>query len=224
MNSNLVHSFLILGIFAFLFIITDWLLYQKCAIPSKVCRKFLHISSGLLALLLPWFITSHWYVLFICGTAFLPLLVGQLLKKFKSIHAIGRTSIGTLVYPVSVYGCFWVSEFYQSRLLFYFPILILAFADPMAEVVGNKWGKIRIHLGPDHKTIQGTLAFALTAFGILLIGLGYLAYDWPHIFVMAGCIALFTALVEMVSTKGLDNLTIPGAVLLGCYAFQSWLW
>jgi len=223
MYSNLAHSFLILGIFAILFIVADLLFYQKLSVHPKVCRKFLHISSGVLALALPSLITSHWYVLLICGIAFLHLSLGRFLNKFKSIHAIGRTSFGTIIYPISVYGCFWISEFYQSWLLFYFPILILAFADPMAEYVGNRWGKVLIRLGPDHKTIRGTLAFALTAFCILLVGLGYLAYNWQHILIMASCIALFTALVEMISTKGLDNLTIPSAVLLGFYAFNSWL-
>lgn len=75
-------------------------------------------------------------------------------------------------------------------------ILVLAWADPAASVVGQKWGK-RSFLGG---TVRGTAAFVLVAFSALLVFV-----PWQ----LALVVAAVTALVEAAPTGLDDNLILP---------------
>lgn len=84
-------------------------------------------------------------------------------------------------------------------------ILVLGFADPVAAIVGKKWGVRRLGGG----TVLGSLSFFCTA---ALIGVSRL--DWP-----AGIVAALAAtLGEAYSFRLDDNVTIPTA-----FATAAWL-
>ncbi|MFH1763601.1 MAG: hypothetical protein ABIF09_05345 [Gemmatimonadota bacterium] len=75
-------------------------------------------------------------------------------------------------------------------------ILVLAWADPAASVVGQRWGKTRFLAG----SVRGTAAFALVAFCALL-----LFVPWKVALVTAAA----TALVEAAPIRLDDNLIVP---------------
>lgn len=75
-------------------------------------------------------------------------------------------------------------------------ILVLAFADPAASVLGRLVGRRRLGKG----SVEGALIFALVAFLVLL------PFVTPP--VAAAC-ALITALVEVLPLGLDDNLTVP---------------
>lgn len=75
-------------------------------------------------------------------------------------------------------------------------ILVLAWADPAASVVGQKWGKIRFLAG----SVKGTLTFALVAFGALMFFV-----PWR----LALPAAVVTAVVEASPIRLDDNLIVP---------------
>ena len=78
-------------------------------------------------------------------------------------------------------------------------ILVLAWADPAASVVGQRWGKTRFLAG----SVRGTTAFALVAFCALL-----LFVPWKVALVTAAA----TAVVEAAPIRLDDNLIVPLAV------------
>ena len=85
-------------------------------------------------------------------------------------------------------------------------ILVLALADPAANFVGRRWG--RVSFGRNG-TVEGTLAFLLTAFLTLLLLVGSVP-------ALVG--ALGATLAERIPWTLDDNLTIPLAT-----SFALWL-
>jgi len=82
-------------------------------------------------------------------------------------------------------------------------VIMLTFGDPLAEIIGRKYGR---HALIGKKTLEGFLAcFA----GALASGLafGCLAFGMPFIPVIAG--ALAASITELLTFKGGDNLLIP---------------
>ena len=77
-------------------------------------------------------------------------------------------------------------------------LLFLIFGDGMAAIIGKKFGRTRIF----GKTLEGTLAFAITALGV-----GFFFLQVPFSIRLIG--ALTAALVELLPIRTSDNLRIP---------------
>ncbi len=75
-------------------------------------------------------------------------------------------------------------------------ILVLAWADPAANIIGRRWGKVRLMEG----TVRGTTAFAAAAFLALLIFV-----PWKAAIVAA----VVAALMEASPIALDDNLIVP---------------
>src|SRR6185503_17602336 len=88
-----------------LLIITAELLHKKFHWASEHSRKFLHVSGGILSLMLPLFFHSHWWVLGLTAIAFIILLITYLKKMLPSVHQVKRYSVGSLLFPLPVYAC-----------------------------------------------------------------------------------------------------------------------
>lgn len=137
---------------------------------------FLIILGDLLRFYLPTF--NSWF----CQ------VFGFLLKpeEYQGLH--GSTYFLT--------GSFLSILFFEKRVAIV-ALLFLAFADPMAAVIGGKWGQIKVWRG---KTLEGSLAFFMTSFFLAFPFLGFL---------QAFLGALSASLVEVLPLGIDDNLTIP---------------
>lgn len=95
-------------------------------------------------------------------------------------------------------------------------IYTLALADPLAAVVGIRWGRRRI--GP-HKTVEGSLAFLATTLAIVALVLAR-ATPAPGLAIapVAVTVAGAAALCELLPLRIDDNLTIPLFV-----GFATWI-
>ena len=89
-------------------------------------------------------------------------------------------------------------------------IYTLAISDPMAAIIGIKYGKTKIS---NNKSLQGSLAFFLSTFCIALSILywhsGSTALSTEVIFLTSFLIALCVSLFELIPIRLDDNLTIP---------------
>src|SRR4029077_1728821 len=107
---------------------------------------------------------NHLYVLFLCITFAVILVVSLKFNFLKSINAIDRDSFGSISYPISVYGCYLVFTAYNHNYsFFYMPILILAIADPVAALTGKKWPYGKYNIMGESKTLIGSAMFFITA-------------------------------------------------------------
>lgn len=200
--------------FLLLFAISEWL-YLKKNVQVEITRKISHIGTGILTLLFPVFLTSHWEVLILCSS-FLVLLVLSIRFKFlKGINNVERTTYGSVLYPVAVYLVYLAYASTGNLGHFYAPILILAISDPVAALVGKNWPMFPYSIGSEEKTVAGSVAFSISAFfiaGMIWI-VGGEVLSVQSIFTVLA-IAILSALTEAVSLKGWDNLSIPLSVLL----------
>jgi dolichol kinase len=184
-------------------------LYRIARVPVEWSRKFIHIAGGSLSLFMP-VLFQHSYMVLLLAVSFMALLwISRRLGYLDSVHAVERTSYGSILFPIPIFLCFIWQEYYGEPLLFYLPVSVLTLADPLAYLVGSRLPWIPYSVGPSRKTVSGSLAFAIATMLLLVVFLSpHLAQGLP---VMAVCIgiSLVAALAEGLSPYGWDNLTVP---------------
>lgn len=224
-------KFLLLALaFLGLFALAE-LLYRRFHIQAEHSRKLVHVGTGLLTLLFPMLLRSHWEVMFLCASFAVILYGSQRLNLLPSINAIKRYSHGSLSYPLSVWFSFWTYEqmsqeagrIFPPLYYFYLPVLTMALGDPAAALIGRKWPIAKFRVGAGTKSLGGMLAFFCTAF-LLIAGFLYFAppegINAGRMLLVAGIISLVACLAEALTPWGLDNLTIPLIVILTLYALD----
>lgn len=220
MSSDISHSLILAFSFLFLFSLAE-VLYHFFHLKAEYTRKLVHFSTGFITLLFPVLLSSHWYVLFLCGSFFLILIVSQKFSWLPSINNIDRISRGSISYPIAVYGCFYVYTFFGNYVFFYLPVLILAVSDPVAALLGRRYPKGRYTLFSEQKTLTGSGAFLMSAFIISVILLqSFTVLSHLTILLMSTGIACLTCIAEAIAQKGYDNLTIPFSALAVLVAYS----
>ncbi len=198
--------------FLLLFGSAEWL-YHHLKVKAELSRKYVHFTTGLISLLFPCFLSSHWMVLLLCGSFFFLLLASLKWNLLPSINGVDRVTRGSLLYPLVVYACFLLYQQYDLFLFFYIPILILAISDPIAALVGKKWPKFPYSTFGHTKTASGSFGFFSSAFIICMLGLLFSGQtEIATIILIATTVAFASTLAEALSHKGYDNLTIPCCV------------
>ena len=96
-------------------------------------------------------------------------------------------------------------------------VLVLGFGDPIAGLVGRRWGRTKLVNG---RSLEGTVAFAVVSFAVVLgmFALWYRAMPWGSVFLLCGVAAVIGALTELFSRRVDDNFAIPlmvGAAVWG---------
>ena len=225
MNTEIKNIILLGGAFLLLFACAE-LLYRKYKIRAEYTRKMVHVGTGLLTLLFPLLLSNHWSVLFLCGSFLIILLLSLKYKFLPGINAIDRISYGSIAYPIIVFICYLVWEQVEkplsgdviSYLFFYLPILIMALADPAAALVGKAYPIGIFKWGGEQKSFAGSFAFFCVAFIIsILFFINSSSLSLLTALFFAFILAILAAFTEVISKKGLDNLTIPLTVLMVLY-------
>ena len=104
----------------------------------------------------------------------------------------------------------------DAYLYFYLPILILAICDPLAALFGKKFNYGKFKIGKEIKTLSGTIAFFISCVALSLFVFLFFSIfesESPKLVLTSLVIALCSAIIEAISGKGSDNLTIPAGVL-----------
>lgn len=196
-------------------------------LPSEFTRKFVHISVGLLIFCAPWIFTSAIPALVLAALFVVMNAVAVNLGLFKSMHGTSRITYGTVYYPLAfliLILLFWRS----APMILALSMLVLALADAAAAIVGETLRHpLTYKLSSDKKSVQGSVSYAVTAFVVLTIGLVWypseLRVGLPEAALIAFVAAAFGTGWEALSSRGLDNLTVPlsTALVLSCYLIPS---
>ena len=97
-------------------------------------------------------------------------------------------------------------------------ILIMAWADAGAGLVGARFGRHPFSLLGARKSVEGSLAMLGISFitcWIVFGGLGRISLS--ETFLAASLVSLVATAVEAISGRGLDNVTVPVASAVASY-------
>lgn len=200
----------------------EWLHRSQAANP-EVVRKVVHIGVGNVILFAWWMHTPAWVgigasVLF-SAIAFL----SYRLPILPSINGVGRQSLGTFFYAVSIgilVGYFWPLQQPHYTVI---GILVMTWGDGLAAVIGQKFGRHPYVLWGMKKSWEGSFTMAGVSFVVTsLILLGVQGAIWQTWVVALGVAAIATAL-EAFSKFGIDNLTVPIVSALVAFSLNLWL-
>ena len=222
MKIELTNMGLLSLIFLILFALSE-ILYHFFKVKVEYSRKLSHIGTGIICILFPMLLKSHWSVLILCGLFAVLLLLSIKFNLLKSINSIDRKSAGSVCYPAAVYFCFLFATLLDRGYLFYYlPLIILAICDPLAALTGKKWPLGPFVIFGAKKTFLGSTIFFLGAIlvGIIIWGILYGFNSAILQLPIVIAIAFFTTLAEAISKDGYDNLTIPLSAILCLYIFH----
>jgi phytol kinase len=208
---------------------------QRGWIDSRTSRKLIHIGTGpifvLCWLMYPDIWISRWLA------ALVPLLITVqfalvgfgVLKDEAAVKAMSRTGDrheilrGPLFYGIMFVV---VTVFYWKDSLIGIPaLMMLCGGDGVADIVGRRVRSPKLPWSPE-KSVAGSLSVLIG--GWLMTSLVFSVYVWfgafsgpiSRFFLPVAWIALGATLVESLSFKDIDNLTVPlASILIGYLVF-----
>lgn len=174
----------------------------------ELTRKVVHIGAGNVILIAWWFHIPAWIGMSAAAIAAIIALLSYFVPILPSINSVGRKSLGTFFYAVSM-GILIAGFFPQTPEYAAIGILTMAWGDGMAALIGQDLGRHPYKVFGNTKSWEGSLTMAIVSYlicwQILLVTQGNLWQIWL-ISLMVSAIA--TSL-EAISKLGIDNLTVP---------------
>lgn len=173
-------------------------------------RKFIHIMLG------NWWIIAVLFFNNVIWAAFVPatfVVINYISYKKNIISVMEREDnqeegLGTVYYAISLLILSIITFGILDRpKLGLVPVLVMAYADGFAAVFGQKIKSKPIKIGQTIKSVAGSFTMFIVTFIITSIYLHYTGVAmWP---ILAVVMSAFATAIELISIKGLDNITVP---------------
>jgi dolichol kinase len=188
--------------------------------PTNYARSVFHCGSAAVGLFTVAFLPSHTGILIIAiafatyawsmeiGRRVFPGLNDWLMRAYSRVsHPHERYTVNSATWYATALV---LLALFATRPATMASLAVLGVADPVAALVGRRWGTHILRAG---RSLEGTLAFIVTgsivaALALLLAG-GLSAGRVAGFALLSGVAG---ALAELVATRVDDNLTIPAAV------------
>ena len=193
--------------------------YRFLHLPTEWTRKIAHVGAGIVALTYPKYIENHWIVLGLTSSFTLILFVSKKQGMFPSIFSIERKSSGELFFVWSTWLLFLLYKTTDNELYYYLPFAIVVFADPAAALVGQSFPIKHYTIKGHQKSIGGSFTFFIVTFLLTLFFVPAINFDSTIFWLFAIIFSILVTIVEAVSFKGVDNISIPltAIILLKLY-------
>lgn len=191
---------------------------------AEFTRKIFHIGSGQVILFAWWFAIPAWIVVIAAIIASIIAIISYFLPILPSINSVGRKSLGTFFYAVSI-GVL-SSWFFPLQLPYYaaIGILIMAWGDGLAATIGQRFGKHGYQIGGTQKSWEGSLTMLGASFLVTAIILASVYGLMWQVLVISLLVAIAATGLEAFSKLGIDNLTVPlGSGALTFYLINLFL-
>ena len=223
-NADLTGIVAVLAVVVVLFLLLQ-VLRRFVAITPEQVRKLAHLGTGALAISFAWIFSSRTSVFIVCGLAALLMLgirhYAPLKRRMAGVlEDVGRKSHGEIYFPLSVALLFALAR--GSKLMYVIPLLVLTFADSMAALLGEEYGKHGYAGIGGIKSAEGSVSFFTVAFFSVHIPLLlFTELGRPETLLIAIDIALVVTLLEAIAWRGLDNLFIPLGVFILLHIYMT---
>ncbi len=183
-------------------------------LQRELSRKLVHIGAGL-AVPLAWGlqIPRQW-ALPAAGLATLIALINHRVRLLPEVEDVGRRSIGTIAYGLSITLLVWI-WWPQRADLVSACVLVMVLGDGAAGLLGSSLESPRWQVMGQTKSLIGTSVMALVS--LLVLGLMLRDLSWPALIALSGA----ATLLEQISWGGLDNFSVPMGVAALAYGFGA---
>lgn len=196
---------------------------DKTGIRKDYSRKFVHVSMGLVILFVPFF-DNIWLAL-------LPPVVFTIINLadlywgiFSQIQGEDSGNVGTVLYPVSF--IILIALFFHSNLwgLAVLGIFTMAFGDAGASIIGREFGHRKYIVSGEIRSYEGSVGMFIITF---IVAIGVFAFSGSDLGMSANIRSLFAAsfiiagiatIIEALSVRGSDNITVPVLTALAAWA------
>lgn len=180
---------------------------------KEASRKWIHIMLCNI-----WFI----YLAFIdniivaCILPALFVVINTLSYKFNLIKIMERENkkdgFGTIYYAISILILSLITYYIKNPMLATTGLLIMGYGDGLAAIVGKSVKSKKFQIFGGEKSVAGSTTMLIVSLIISAITLAVLGTE--AIFIKSIIIAIVATILEAVSVKGLDNITVPLLITL----------
>ena len=177
---------------------------------KEASRKFIHI------MLANWWFLAMFFFDNVIWASIVPLsfvIINYVSYKKDLIHVMERDEenkdgLGTVYYALSLFliaiFTFGVLKKPEIGLC---AILIMGYGDGLAAIIGRSIKSLPYKIGNTKKTVAGSATMFFISFFIVAIFLASISS--PMWFLKAILLAISVTVIEAVSIKGTDNITVP---------------
>lgn len=181
-----------------------------------VSRKILHIMVGNVAFLLPIFQTRE-IMAFIAAGPF--IIFTFLMSPYSPIKSIrGKTSEAGHSMGLVYYAITWTIlayVFFEQKEIIAIGIFAMSYGDGFASLLGIKFGKKKFKVFQDVKSYVGSFFMFVFTFFMSFVALLYYNVSISYFVILVLVFMSFIgAIVEAVTPKGIDNLTVPFFIVI----------
>ncbi|GAX40051.1 phosphatidate cytidylyltransferase [Tolypothrix sp. NIES-4075] len=205
---SLSLQFAIVAVWVSLILLIAWVT-NRFNSDAELLRKIVHIGTGNV-ILFAWllnFPASVGITASILASAV--TLLSYLFPILPGINSVGRQSLGTFFYAVSVgvlVACFWHLQQPQYAAI---GILIMAWGDGLAALIGQRFGKHKYQVFGAQKSWEGSLTMAIVSYIVCSLILVFTVGNIWQTWLVSLIVALIATGLEAFSLLGVDNLTVP---------------
>ena len=206
----------IAGTIAFVFVVIGIaeVIRRSFSLSSNFTRKVIHVGVGNWIFLWP-FAFDHWYAILVPPALFVVLnYVSYRRELFKAMERKEKAGgLGTVYYAITLTIIAPIAMFLGVSWIAASAIMLMAWADGLADPIGRRFGKHKYHVAGSTKSVEGSLAFFLigvcaVAATVMFFG-AFSTLPAVNIPIFALSIAALGTLIEAISPAGTDNLTVP---------------
>lgn len=189
------------------------LIRRNLDLKKDFTRKFVHVAVG--TYIIPTFYIFHslYYALVPPVIFIIMNILSYRFKIFRAMEEDDGRNLGTMLFPISfciVMIIFWNKG--DDRVAAMLGILVMAWGDASASIVGRNFGAHFYHFFRERKSFEGSIAMLVTSYIVLAIVLtiwGHPKLDVYEIATVAFLTSLVGTFLEAISVRGLDNLIVP---------------
>nr|MBA3923985.1 phosphatidate cytidylyltransferase [Nostocaceae cyanobacterium] len=150
-------------------------------------------------------------------------LFSYIFPLLPGINSVGRQSLGTFFYAVSIgilIAYFWHLQQPQYAAL---GVLVMTWGDGLAALIGQRYGQHKYKVWGLQKSWEGSLAMLVASYIVSsLILLGVQGNIWQT-WIISLVVAVVATGLEGFSIFGIDNLTVPLGSAVLCLWLTQWL-
>lgn len=189
---------------------------------AELTRKIVHIGSGNVILLAWWLQIPGGVIIGAAIIASLVALISYFLPILPSINSVGRKSLGTFFYGVSIgilIFCFWHPSQRQYAVI---GTLVMAWGDGLAAIIGQRFGTHKYQIFGNQKSWEGSLTMAGATYLVSYLVLLFSGVSLGQTWLISLALAIVATALESFSKLGIDNLSVPlGSAALALYLCQT---